>query len=313
MTRFSIIFLTIALSLILIALWWRWGTAPVNKNDKASKIFVIEKAEGIRSIAKNLKEEGLIKNQVVFFVLVKKLGLDGKIQAGDFRLSPSMDPESIAKELTIGTLDAWITIPEGYRSEEIARVLEEKIPTYRENWSSLLSKREGYLFPDTYLIPKDADISLVINIMTNNFDIKWQTLNLQTSKLQKQEIVILASVVEREAKFDQDRPLVAGILVNRLNIGMALQADSTVQYAKGTPDNWWKTPKKEDLKINSPFNTYNFAGLPPSPIANPGLPSLEAAANPADTPYLYYLSDKEGKMHYAKDLEEHNRNIQEYL
>lgn len=305
--------MTVVISLISVFLWWRWGTNPVNKSNTASKIFVIEKGEDIRTIAKNLREEKLINDPIVFFILIWKEGYDSKIQAGDFRLSPSMTAREIALELTHGTLDVWITIPEGYRSEEIAKVLEEKIPTYEGSWLSLLKKREGYLFPDTYLIPKDADIQLVINIMTNNFDAKWQTLNLQASELTQKEIVILASLVEREAKFDADRPIVAGILANRLDIGMALQADSTVQYAKGTSDNWWKTPKKDDLKIKSPFNTYIFAGLPPSPIANPGLPSLEAAANPAETPYFYYLSDKEGKMHYATNLEEHNKNIESYL
>lgn len=296
--------------IFLSFLWWHRGISPVDKARNDKRIFVIEKGEGIRSIAKRLKEEGFIKDQIVFFVLVKRGGLEGKIQAGDFRLSPSMNAREVALELTHGTLDVWVTIPEGLRSEEIGQVLKDKIPTYEDSWAKQLAKNEGYLFPDTYLIPKDSDIDLVIKIMRSNFNKKWE--EIKTSK-DMEEVIILASIIEREAKFSQDRPIVAGILARRLALSIPLQADATVQYAIGSPPNWWKIPTPENLKIKSPFNTYLNYGPPPSPISNPGLDSIKAAANPVKTNYLYYLSDKDGRMHYAENLEEHNKNIEKYL
>lgn len=296
-------------------IWWKQGLAAVNSKDTTTKIFVVKKGEGLRSIVRQLKQERLISDPIVFFLLVKRLAIDANIQAGDFRLSPSMTAEQIAQELTHGTLDAWITIPEGLRSEEIAQLLKKNIPTYQDSWILQLKKNEGYLFPDTYLVPKDADIKLVIQIMRNNFDQKWQTLNIQQDKtaLSSNNTIILASIVEREAKYPQDRPIVAGILLNRIKQDMPLQADATIQYAIGEAGNWWPNPTKEDLQIDSSFNTYKYYGFPPGPIANPGIGSMKAAAFPAKTNYLYYLSDKEGGMHYAQTLEEHNRNIKKYL
>ncbi|MBI2622374.1 endolytic transglycosylase MltG [Candidatus Microgenomates bacterium] len=311
--------ITLVIFIILVGglfFWWQQGIEAISNNNQITQIFVVQKGEGLRSIARHLKEEKLIRDPIVFFLLVKKLGIDNNIQAGDFRLSPSMTAQQIATELTHGTLDVWVTIPEGLRSEEIAEILKNKLSTYQSAWILELKKHEGYLFPDTYLIPKDADISLIIQIMRNNFDQKWQTLGLQEKQtaLTASEIVILASLVEREAKFTEDRPLVASVLSNRLKIDMPLQADATVQYAIGKINgSWWKHPTPEDLKINSPFNTYKNYGLPPAPIANPGLDTLKAAVSPAKTRYFYYLSDKEGRMHYAETLEEHNTNIEKYL
>lgn len=303
------IFVLIILGVLTFA-WWQRGILPVDSTSTQKKIFVVAKGEGIRSIAKRLKEEGLINDQIVFFILVKRDGLEGKIQAGDFRFSPSMNTREVALELTHGTLDVWVTIPEGLRSEEVAEILKQKIPTYDDSWIKQLAKNEGYLFPDTYLIPKDSDIDFIIKIMRNNFDKKWE--EIKTNK-DMEEVIILASIIEREAKFSQDRPIVAGILSRRLELDIPLQVDATIQYAMGNSPNWWKEPIAEDLKIKSRFNTYLNYGLPPFPISNPGLESIKAAATPVKTDFLYYLSDKEGRMHYAQTLEEHNKNIQRYL
>ena len=154
--------------------------------------------------------------------------------------------------------------------------------------------------------------------MLENFDKKYATI-AQSSKnmLSKNDIVIIASLIEREARFSEDRPLISSVLHNRLSIGMKLDIDATVQYALGYHEdkkNWWKKGLTlKDLEINSPFNTYTNPGLPPKPIANPGLASLQAALDPANTEYLYYISDKTGHNHYAKTLLEHNANIKRYL
>lgn len=316
MKRLLAIFLIIIISAFLIALWWKNGLSPANSNDKGSKIFVVQKGAGLKEIANKLENEGLIKNRIVFFLYTRLRKFEEKIQAGSFRLSPSMNVEEIAQSLTHGTLDIWVTIPEGKRGAEIADILKEKMPTYDSSWEISFTTNDGYLFPDTYLIPKDADIEIIINQMRGNFEQKYATLDTSKTKLNKNSIVTLASLVEREAKFPQDRPLVASVLINRINLGMKLDIDATVQYALGysrEENNWWKKNLTfDDLKIKSPYNTYLNAGLPPTPIANPGIEALKAVVNPTDTNYLYYISDKTGHLHFAKNLQEQNANIEKY-
>lgn len=297
-------------------LWWKNGVAPVDSNNKKSTIFVVAKGDGVREISNRLKTQGLIRSSVAFFLLVKQLGIDKKIEAGDFRLSPSMSASEIAENLTHGTLDIWITVPEGKRAAEIAEIFKEKIPTYDPSWPNILASNEGYLFPDTYLIPKDADIEMIVNQMRGNFDQKYTEIDVSNSELNKEQIVILASLIEREAITDAEKPIIAGVLINRLNAGMALQVDATIQYAKGqnrVNKKWWEEVAIEEYEsVTSDYNTYLFSGLPPAPISNPGLVALRAAANPSDTDYLYYLHDKDRKIRYAKTLAEHNENIDKF-
>lgn len=316
MKKLFILFLVFIIVFLGISLWWKNGLSAVNPADKTQKIFVIQKGEGVREIANKLKKETLIKNAVVFFILIKKEDMDGKIQAGDFRLSASMTAFDIAQTLTHGTLDVWVTIPEGKRAEEIAEILKTSVSSYQSFWRDELVKHEGYLFPDTYLVPKNADINLIISIMKDNFEKKFASITPNKTGLSKEEIVIVASLIEREAKLDEDRPLVASVILNRLNIGMKLDIDATVQYALGYQENqknWWKKElTKDDLNINSAYNTYINQGLPPTPISNPGLAVLRAVVNAPDTDYLYYISDRNGRNHYARTLEEHNKNIIKY-
>lgn len=304
------------LILVVLSVWWNKGLSPTDPNDNTPRIFIVERGQGIREITKNLKDQGLIRDPVVFFLLTKKLGLDKKIEAGDFRFYRSMSASEIANGLTHGTLDIWITIPEGNRASEIAGILEERIPTYEESWADGLEAEEGFLFPDTYLIPKDADIDLIISIFKNNFEVKYNTLTNPKNNLTMEEVVTIASLVEREAKFDHDRPLVASVIINRLNIGMKLDIDATIQYALGFQENenrWWKESlTSSDKTYDSLYNTYIYAGLPPGPIANPGLASLQAVINPATTNYLYYISDSEGNNHYTQTYEQHLNNIEKF-
>lgn len=298
-----------------ILFWWHSGLQPVNKTDQTPRTFTIAKGSGIKAIANSLKSQGLIKNPIVFFLYVRQNHIDQKIQAGDFRLSPAMSAEQIAKALTTGAEDIWVTIPEGKRAEEIADILKADIPTYNESWREQLVQHEGYLFPDTYLIPRDATIDQIITTLTNTFDERYAQVTNNTN-LSKDQIVVLASMIEREASHDEDRPLISSVMHNRLKIGMPLQIDATIQYAIGyvpSEKTWWKKDLTlDDLKIQSLYNTYIQTGLPPGPISNPGLAVLKAAANPANTDYLYYITDKNGINRYAKTAEEHNKNIQKY-
>jgi UPF0755 protein len=314
--------IVVAIILILLVVggiftWWKIGLEPLSPKDNTPKIFVVKNGDGVREISYNLKREGLIKDPIVFFLQTKRLGLDKQIQAGDFRLNPSMNASEIAYILTHGTLDIWVTIPEGLRAEEIADILKESLPSYKADWRQHLIANEGYLFPDTYLVPKDANVNMVLSLMKTNFDKKYESVkNTKTTNLSDRDTLIVASLVEREAKFAEDRPLVASVILNRLDIGMALQIDASIQYEIGFQENtgrWWKSAlTNKDLAVVSPYNTYKVTGLPPTPISNPGLSAISAALNPANTNYIYYISDKAGNLHFATTLEGHNANIKKY-
>jgi UPF0755 protein len=300
-----------------LLLWWKNGLLPVNVTNSTPQIFVVKNEEGVREIANNLKSAGLIRDPIVFFLYTRFEGLDKQIQAGDFRLNSTMSMTQVAAGLTHGTLDIWVTVPEGLRADEIADLLKVKIPSYNESWRSVLDANEGYLFPDTYLIPRDASVDMIVSLMRNNFDKKYASVeNSRTTVLTEAQTIILASIIEREAMFQVDRPLVASVFVNRLNIGMALGSDPTVMYALGYQTDtktWWKKDlTADDLLVNSPYNTRKNPGLPPGPISNPGLSSIQAALAPSKTDYLYFFADNKGHLHFATTIEGHNANIQKY-
>lgn len=291
MKKITIILVVLALSVGGFFLWWKISLLPVS-SDKTSRQFVVAKGDGIKETSKKLKDMGLIRDQVAFFIL-ERFFIKESLQAGSFKLSPSLSAYDIAKKLTVGTEDVWITIPEGWRSEQILEYLGQK-GDWRQN--------EGKYFPETYLIPKQMELEDIRQLMLKTF-------NQKVPKITREQLII-ASMVEREAKTETDRPLVASVIYNRLEIGMKLDIDATIQYALGA---WKKDLTLEDLKIKSPYNTYLNSGLPPAPICNPGLASIQAAVSPAKTDYLFYLSDKNGVNHYAKTLEEHNQNVAKYL
>ncbi|HUD44943.1 MAG TPA: endolytic transglycosylase MltG [Patescibacteria group bacterium] len=314
MKRLSVTLILLVICLLLAGAWWIHGNAPVNLQDKTQKSFNIQKGEPLREIANRLQTNGLIRDPIVFFLVVKQNGLDNKIEAGDFNLSSDMSAKQIAEALTKGTMEVWITIPEGYRATEIAALLKQKFAQYDPLWQPELQQYEGYLFPDTYQLSKDTTIEDIISTMHQNFDKKYASI--ASSQTNQKNIVIVASLIEREAKYPEDRPLVASVIYNRLNAGMPLQIDATIQYALGyqqAGNTWWKKDlTTNDLAISSPFNTYTQTGLPPTPISNPGIEALKAAINPAKTNYLYYVSDSTGHNHYATTLAEHNANIKKY-
>lgn len=312
------VFLIVAVALLgLIFVWWENGMSAVNKGDKDKKVFVIKQNETVREIGNSLKKENLIKDPVTFFIFVKIFGKDKNIQAGDYYLSSSMDLKTVVENLNHGTLDKWITFPEGLRAYEIAELLKKNLITYDESWKERLAQNEGYLFPDTYLIPKNADIDLIISIMRNNFDNRITSIGANSKDQSFAENLIIASLIEREARYPEDMSLVSSVIHNRLEIGMKLDIDATVQYAVGYQEaekKWWKKNLTvQDLKLASPYNTYKNAGLPPTPISNPGISALQAAINPTQSNYIYYVSDSKGHLHFAKTLAEHNANIQKYI
>lgn len=307
------LFLIVIIATGSIFLWFLNGTAAINSKDTSQKTFVIDNGESARQIGSSLAQAGLIKNAWLFFLSVKFSGSDKSIQSGTFRLSSSQSLQSIIASLVKGPLDVWITIPEGKRATEIAESLSAKIPAYDLSWRNQLIANEGYLFPDTYLFPKDTTIDFVIKTMRGNFDKKYQLALIgQTVSFPQNQAVILASIVQREGKSNADMKSIAAVLENRLSIGMALQADATMQYVVGNSINWWPQIGASTLRIDSPYNTYRNTGLPPSPIANPGLVALQAVFQPSKSNYLYYFTDRKGQTHFAQTLDEQNANIAKF-
>ena len=316
--KFTVLLGIILIGLLIFWLWWSQAIKPPVPDDETSVLFSIESGENIRSIADKLQKQNLIRSPVAFFLLARFGSVADKIQAGEFRLSRSADMYKIADSLTHGTVDVQITIPEGYRNEEIALKLTQSLSIPENEF--LKVGEEGFMFPDTYLIPKEASASQVSKIFLDNFNKKVTEKEISLIKqknLTLDEVINIASIVEREAKLDEDRPLVASVILNRLNIGMKLDIDATIQYALGyipAEKSWWKKEiTLEDLEIDSPYNTYKNPGLPPTPIANPGLKAILAVLEAPKTDYLYYIADKTGKSHFAVSFEEHARNIAKYL
>ncbi len=328
MKHFLILVLSVFLfSLTLATWWWRENSKPLSSQSKPSD-FLVVKGKNASQIAESLFEKGLIKSPLAFKIYVQLNGRESEIKAGRYILSPSMSLTEIVEALLKGPKDLWVTIPEGLRKEEVVeRIIfslkNEEPDSFKEEFLVLTKDKEGFLFPDTYLFPRESSAKLVVQTLLNTFNNKIKVFenDINKSELSLKEIVILASIIERETKSEEERPIVAGILLKRLKIGMPLQVDATIQYlladlrcqGRTNCNNWWPVITNKDLTIDSPYNTYKYKGLPPSPIANPGLSSLEAVIHPKDSEYLYYLHDSQGKIHYARDLKEHNQNVREYL
>lgn len=299
-------------------LWWKQAITGVNPTDKTNVTFVIRKGETARTVAERLHSLKLIRSPVAFFLIARFGGVGDNLQAGEFNINPAMDLWLIAKTLTHGTSDTWITIPEGWRNEEIALELTQKLSIPESEF--LKKAKEGYMFPDTYLVPKEASAASVVDLFLGNFQKKiGPNIIEQAAKkgLNIDKLITIASLVEREGRHDADRPIIASIILNRLGIGMKLDIDATIQFALGyqsAEKTWWKKNLTlDDINLNSAYNTYNNSGLPPGPISNPGLESIMAVVNAPQTDYLFYISDSQGNIHPAKTIEEHNANIAKYL
>lgn len=276
---------------------------PVS-NDAKSVDFLIPKGSSVSIIGKNLEKAGLIKNATVFKFYVQISNSQNKIQAGEFELSPNLSLSQIITELKKGPKEIWVTIPEGLRREEVATKFASilnKDQKFISEFLQLTIDKEGYLFPDTYLFPRSATAVQIVNKLTTTFNQKVEDVTYRQ--------LIIASMLERETFADTEKPIVAGILYKRLENDWPLQVDATLQYVKGN----WEPIYSIDKEIKSAFNTYKNLGLPPSPIANPGLSSILAAISPEESDYWYYIHDNDAKIHYARTLEEHNLNINKYL
>ncbi len=286
-----------------------------------------------------MQREGLITDAQLFRWLVRYRGVDAQLEAGEYQLSPDMTLDEIVDTLQYGRLrDVTVTIPEGKRAEEVAELLEAQGLVEGEVFLALVqsggfpydflfgrpddapSSLEGFLFPETYRFPVDYDAEQILDLMLATFGERFspEMRQLAAEKgMTIYEVVTLASIVEREAVIPEERPIIASVYLNRLEQGMYLQSDPTVQYALGYQEDagqWWKIPMslEEDVQIDSPYNTYLYPGLPSGPICNPGLASLQAVLEPADTAYLFFFSRFDGSHAFAETYEEHLRNQEQY-
>ena len=319
LSRLFILVIVIVFSAGAAFLFFREGTLAVQPQDTTAEIFTIESGEALNSVIRRLESEGLIRSRLVFYLVIKQLGIEREIQAGKFRLSPSMNAYTLAEELTHGTEDTWITVIEGLRKEEISEIISAELDIPAVEIESIAE--EGYLFPDTYLFPQTASAEAVVDAMYQNYKQKVTPEMLEKADalgLDEDQLITLASLVEREARSQEAREAVASIMLRRIEEGMPLQVDATVQYALGydpQQKTWWRKDLLfKDLEVDSPYNTYANPGLPPGPIASPSLSSIIAVTEATpNTPYLFYITGNDGRMYYAEDLDQHNVNIERHL
>lgn len=289
-------------------------SAP-QKEAKEEQIVINLTTTEVEFIAK-LKEQGYVKSEWSFNFVLKREGWQGKIEPGGYNVSKGMNAWQLADALVNHPYQKWVVIPEGLRATEIAEKLQEKL-----GWANitkeefLLNSKEGYLFPDTYLLNLDYTGKDTAKRMENLFNEKTADLFKQATEnnILNDTLIVLASIVQREAANEKEMPLIAGIIWNRWLKDMNFEMDATIQYALGKPGSWWPIIKPEDTKFDSPYNTYLYKGRPPAPICNPGLAAINAVINSEKSEYLYYLHDSEGQIHLAKTYEEHIANIERYL
>lgn len=267
----------------------------------------IAKNSSISAVASDLYSRHIINSEFIFKVITKVISKGKGISAGDYRFTESQNVAVIAYRMINGQQGIpkiKITIPEGTNVSDMAYIFMTKLENFdAPHFVSVANKFEGFLFPDTYHFLANTSSEQIINIMLENFDLKIKDLKIDKN------IIILASIVEEEAIGMEDKRMVAGILQNRIDKGMLLQVDPPFYYITGKTG----TVTFDDLKIDSPYNTYKYKGLPKGPISNPGLESIKAVLDPIKTSYYFYLTGKDGVMRYATTYEGHLANKNKYL
>lgn len=281
----------------------------------AGTVVRVSKNTTISQIGQVLYSKQMIRSELIFKILAR-LSDSGQVVAGDYRFKNRTNVFTLARRLARGEFGidpTRITIPEGSNSREIAKLLAKNLPAFDTKvFLELASKEEGRLYPDTYFIKPSDDEVDIVNMLLANFEKQARTikLDLLASNKSLNEILTMASIIDVEARTAESRRMVSGILWNRVRAGMKLQVDAVFPYIM---DKYSLQLTVSDLQVDSPYNTYKYKGLPPGPIGNPGLDSILAAINPTKTAYLYYLSDRSGKMYYAKTYEGHMANRRKYL
>lgn len=292
--------------------YWQLFSAP-GAGNSLSSLFIINSGGNFSEVAQNLQNRGFIRSKNTFLLMAKIRQLDTKIRPGRYKLSGAMNLQEILeaisnpKQFTVS-----VTIPEGFTVHSIDERLTKLGLIEASEFSMAAIRLEGYLFPDTYFVNGlNFSPNSLIKKMQENFIAKitpGMGEDMKKRERALEEIIIMASILEKEVRTEKDYPIVAGILWKRLDSGWPLQADATLLYGKEAP-----VLSSADLKEDNPYNTRRFKGLPPTPINNPGLIAIKAAIYPEASKYWFYLTDKEGLVHYAASNDEHNANRAKYL
>lgn len=318
------------------ALWFHSALQPVNVTDAARQIVEIPKGFSTEQIAQLLEEKGIIKSSLAFRLYAKWQGMENKLQAGSFVLTPSLNADALVSALSNAVAkESAITIPEGFTVDQIDALLagrglikpgefSECARTCDLSAFSFLPKRaglaarggnvEGYLFPDTYFVLTDGfTAESFMKRLLQTFQSRVVTGladDIAASGKPLHDLITMASLIEEEAASDEERPTISGILWKRDDAPMSLGVDAAVRYILSKPS---ADITASDLKIDSPYNLRKYPGLPPGPIANPGIASIRAAMHPKDSPYWYYLHGSDGVIRYAETNDGHNENKRKYL
>lgn len=306
--------------LVVFLLTYSAMFGPVQKYAEPEE-FIVNPDATVEEVAEDLKELNFIKSEIAFRIAYAATG-HGDITEGGYRVSRSQDAWTIAEAFAHEPYLAWVVVPPGLRKEQIGELMQRELGWTDEQvheWNTVhtavdATLIEGVYYGDTYLIPSDQSPAEVAKRMRGKFEEVFAPYAKEAAAkgLSWNEVVTLASIIERESA-RTDKALVAGILWNRIDIGMALQVDAPFQYIKGRTGNWWPAPKAEDKQIDSPFNTYKYPGLPPHPIANPSLASIEAVLEPEPTDCIYYLHDNDGQIHCSETYAGQRANVDRYL
>ena len=325
--KFLLLSLGLLLLFFIFGLYW-FLFVPPSKTALAKLIFV-KKGTHLKKVSEILKQEGVIKNRHFFILLTTVLGKKAKIKAGEYEFHTQMLPLEVLDALVKGQVKHHlVTIPEGYTLSQIAQLLEDLNLVEKKGFLQKASSPafinalglsqfagpnlEGYLFPETYHLFREMDSEEVIQMMVYQFKkVFGPDLVNRASELgiSEKEVVILASIIEKETPLPEEKPLISAVFHNRLKRKIPLQSDPTVIYGI---KNFNGNLTKEHLMRPTPYNTYLIAGLPPTPICNPGKDSLLAAVRPAPVPYLYFVSKNDGSHFFSSDIEEHNRAVWKY-
>lgn len=299
------------LAFAIIGLFYVTG-AP---KDFKKTVISVPQGQTLSEAARTLYENGVIKSELAFKIFARLLDSTG-IKTGQYLFDKAEPVFSVASRLVRGELGfplVKVTIPEGSSSRDVAAIVKRAIPEFdNKAFLPLAKEKEGYLFPETYFWPVNVSPDQVIASMNGQFVAEIEEIEADLAQFGKPEkdVISMASLVEREAKTSMDRRIVAGILWKRLGAGMPLQVDATFYYLLGKAS---EDLTIDDLGLKSPYNLYTNSGLPPTPIANPGIEAIRDTVLPTKTPYWYYLSDDNGTIHYASTLEEHASNKFKYL
>lgn len=307
--------LIVVLSIVLLSTVFSFLTLPPFGFPQ-NKTLTIRNGATLADVSALFANENIIRSQRFFELCARIVGGEKPILAGQYAFNEPISACAVAIRVARGISGipaVRITIPEGMSNKEMAAVFEKNIPSFdTAAFLEIARSQEGFLFPDTYFVREDASVQEVQELLAGNFNKRIEAWKgeIESSGHTLREIVIMASILEKEAQTDEDKALVAGILWKRISLGMPLQVDATFMYLLGKKSSELTAA---DLQMKSAYNTYRNKGLPGGPIGNPGIKSIRAAIHPTTSPYLYYLSDDEGAMHYAKTFTEHKTNKEKYL